>query len=47
MGNTDTDTLSNVSTGKYDFSAREFHKISNEAKDFVTKLLQADKKLVV
>lgn len=44
MGDTDVETLSNVSKGKYDFAYSEFDKVSSDAKDFISKLLVTDKK---
>lgn len=44
MGDTDVETLSNVSKGKYDFAYSEFDKVSSDAKDFISRLLVTDKK---
>ncbi|KAH9494793.1 hypothetical protein Btru_020630 [Bulinus truncatus] len=42
MGESESETLSNVTMARWDFSAEEFESISNEAKDFITKLLVKD-----
>nr|KAG5709178.1 hypothetical protein BaRGS_028634 [Batillaria attramentaria] len=42
MGETEQETLSNVTTATWDFNAEEFESISNEAKDFISKLLVKD-----
>lgn len=39
MGETEQDTLSNVTTATWDFNAEEFDSISKEAKDFIARLL--------
>ena len=39
MGETDTDTLSNVISGVYDFDYAEFADVSDSAKDMIAKLL--------
>ena len=44
MGDTDTDTLSNVISGVYDFDYEEFADVSDSAKDMIRKLLQKNKK---
>ncbi|CAL1548444.1 unnamed protein product [Lymnaea stagnalis] len=42
MGESEAETLSNVTMARWDFNAEEFESISNEAKDFITKLLVKD-----
>ncbi|XP_012945119.1 myosin light chain kinase 3 [Aplysia californica] len=42
MGESEQETLSNVTFATWDFSAEEFNSISNEAKDFISKLLLKD-----
>ncbi|XP_055900405.1 myosin light chain kinase family member 4-like isoform X1 [Biomphalaria glabrata] len=39
MGESESETLSNVTMAKWDFTAEEFESISSEAKDFISKLL--------
>ncbi|XP_070199611.1 myosin light chain kinase, smooth muscle-like isoform X1 [Littorina saxatilis] len=42
MGDTEQETLSNVTSATWDFNAEEFDSISKEAKDFISKLLVKD-----
>lgn len=42
VGDTDAETLVNVTSAKWDFSAEEFESISKEAKDFISRLLVKD-----
>lgn len=42
MGATDVQTMANVTIGKYDFDDEAFLEISDNAKDFITKLLIKD-----
>lgn len=42
MGDTDIDTMSNVTIGKYSFDDDAFKSVSENAKDFIRKLLQKD-----
>lgn len=42
MGHTDIDTMTNVTLGKYNFDDDTFKCVSEEAKDFIRKLLQKD-----
>lgn len=46
MGETDVDTMTNVTLGKYNFDDDAFKMVSEKAKDFIRKLLQKDAKLV-
>lgn len=46
MGETDVETMANVTIGKFDFDDEAFEKISVEAKDFISKLLLKDKEYV-
>lgn len=39
MGDTDVETMSNVTLGRYDFDDESFDSISDNAKDFITNLL--------
>ncbi|PSN43192.1 hypothetical protein C0J52_11305, partial [Blattella germanica] len=43
MGETDIETMANVTIGKYDFDDEVFNEISNDAKDFIQQLLVKDK----
>ena len=43
MGETDIQTMSNVTIGKYDFDDEAFDDISEDARDFISKLLVKDK----
>ncbi|XP_026751732.1 myosin light chain kinase, smooth muscle-like isoform X2 [Galleria mellonella] len=43
MGETDIETMANVTVAKYDFDDEAFNEISDEAKDFISKLLVKDK----
>lgn len=42
MGETDVETMANVTIAKYDFE--DFDEISEDAKDFISKLLTKDKR---
>lgn len=44
MGHTDIETMANVTIAKYDFDDDAFRDISDEAKDFIRKLLLKDQK---
>lgn len=44
MGDTDAETLSNVTHGEFDFEEEEFDNVSNDGKDFIEKLLVKNKK---
>lgn len=44
MGETDVETMANVTIAKYDFDDEAFEDISNDAKDFIRKLLIKDKR---
>ena len=46
MGETEQETLSNVTFAKWDFNADEFHNISKEGKEFISKLLVKDPRYV-
>ena len=39
MGETDVETMANVTIAKYDFDDEAFNDVSPEAKDFISKLL--------
>lgn len=43
MGETDIETMANVTVAKYDFDDEAFNEISEDAKDFIHKLLVKDK----
>ncbi|KAG7304998.1 hypothetical protein JYU34_010432 [Plutella xylostella] len=43
MGETDIETMANVTVAKYDFDDEAFNEISDDAKDFIRKLLVKDK----
>lgn len=43
MGETDIETMANVTVAKYDFDDEAFNEISQDAKDFITKLLVKDR----
>ncbi|CAG9571682.1 unnamed protein product [Danaus chrysippus] len=43
MGETDIETMANVTIAKYDFDDEAFNEISEDAKDFIRKLLVKDK----
>ena len=43
MGETDVETMANVTIAKYDFDDECFDDISDDAKDFISKLLVKDK----
>ncbi|XP_049937668.1 myosin light chain kinase, smooth muscle-like [Schistocerca serialis cubense] len=42
MGDTDVETMANVTIAKYDFDDEAFNEISDDAKDFIEKLLVKD-----
>lgn len=42
MGSTDVETMANVTIAKYDFDDEAFQNISDNAKDFIKKLLLKD-----
>ncbi len=42
MGDDDSETYINISKAEFDFDDESFHIISNEAKDFISKLLVKD-----
>ena len=44
MGDTDIETMANVTIAKYDFDDEAFNNISAAAKDFIRKLLTKDQK---
>lgn len=44
MGETDVETMANVTVAQYDFDDEAFDSISNDAKDFIKKLLVKDHK---
>lgn len=44
MGHTDVETMANVTIAKYDFDDEAFQDISENAKDFIRKLLIKDMK---
>lgn len=46
MGDTDIDTMTNVTLCKYNFDDDAFNQVSEIAKDFVRQLLQKDGRLV-
>ncbi|XP_071445543.1 uncharacterized protein [Hetaerina americana] len=45
MGETDVETMANVTIAKYDFEDEAFSEITEDAKDFIKKLLVKDKEL--
>lgn len=46
QGETDIDTMTNVTLGKYNFDDDAFKQVSNTAKDFIRKLLQKEPRFV-
>lgn len=46
QGETDIDTMTNVTLGKYNFEDDAFNLVSDTAKDFIRKLLQKDPRFV-
>lgn len=44
MGHTDVETMANVTIAKYDFEDEAFDEISENAKNFIRKLLIKDMK---
>lgn len=44
MGHTDVETMANVTVAKYDFDDEAFNEISDNARDFIQKLLIKDMK---
>lgn len=47
MGETDIETMANVTIAKYDFDDDVFNEISEDAKDFIKKLMIKDKEYVL
>lgn len=43
MGDSDLETMANVTTAEFDFNDESFEPISSQAKDFISKLLVKDK----
>jgi len=43
MGDNDTETMSNVTAGRFEFHSPEFDNVSDDAKDMINNLLQTDK----
>lgn len=43
MGETDIETMANVTIAKWDFDDEAFTEISDDAKDFISNLLVKDK----
>jgi len=43
MGDSDAETMSNVTAGNFEFHSPEFDHVSDDAKDMITQLLQPDK----
>ena len=43
MGETDVQTMANVTIAQYDFEDEAFNDISKDAKDFIAKLLVKDR----
>lgn len=46
MGDSDLETMANVTRAEFDFNDESFDPISPEAKDFISKLLVKDKTFV-
>ena len=46
MGDTDSQTYNNISKAEFDFDDESFEGISDEAKDFISKLLIKESKYV-
>lgn len=44
LGDSDTETLANVSNARWNFDPKYFEPVSPEAKDFISKLLVLDPK---
>jgi hypothetical protein len=44
MGDSDAETLSNVTQGEFDFEEEEFDSVSNDGKNFIESLLVKQKK---
>jgi len=44
MGDNDLETMANVTSAQFDFNDEAFDAISDDAKNFITKLLVRDKK---
>jgi len=44
MGETDIETMANVTIANYDFDDEAFNEISSEAKDFIQRLLVKDQR---
>lgn len=47
MGETDIETMANVTIAKYDFEDESFGSVSRDCIDFISKLLVKDLKLVL
>ena len=47
MGDSDLETMANVTRAVYDFNDESFEPISKNAKDFISKLLVKDKTYVL
>lgn len=47
MGETDIETMANVTIAKYDFDDETFRNVSSECLDFIAKLLVKDVRLVL
>jgi len=43
MGDSDAETMANVTAGSFEFHSPEFDNVSEDAKDMITNLLQTDK----
>lgn len=46
MGDTDLETMANVTIAEYDYEDEAFDTISDDAKDFIDKLLVKEKEYV-
>jgi myosin-light-chain kinase len=42
LGDSEGETIANITDAKWDFKAEEFESISAEAKDFISKLIVKD-----
>lgn len=47
MGDSDLETMANVTTAEFDFNDESFDPISSHAKDFISKLLVKDKRYLI
>ena len=47
MGDSDAETLSNVTQGEFDFEDDSFEAISEDAKDYIDRLLVKDKRWII